>query len=71
MPGPGNGPRWTFYPFSDRHILGNADDITTTEHATGTHAVTLVSFGLFDLLGHQLPPRICDLGKIIPCRTGP
>ena len=45
-------------------ILGNATDIPITEHATDTHGVTLVNFGLFDLLGLQLSPRIRDLGKI-------
>lgn len=45
-------------------ILGNATDTPITEHATDTHGVTLVNFGLFDLLGLQLSPRIRDLGKI-------
>ncbi len=45
-------------------ILGNATDPPITEHATDTHGVTLVSFGLFDLVGKQLSPRIRDLGKI-------
>ncbi|MEU4376994.1 Tn3 family transposase [Pseudonocardia alni] len=45
-------------------ILGNATDIPITEHTTDTHGVTLVNFGLFDLLGLQLSPRIRDLGKI-------
>ncbi len=39
-------------------ILGNATDVPVTEHATDTHGVTLVNFGLFDLLGLQLSPRI-------------
>ncbi|WP_281286523.1 Tn3 family transposase [Herbidospora galbida] len=47
-------------------ILGDATDIPITEHATDTHGVTLVNFGLFDLLGLQLSPRIRDLGKISP-----
>ncbi|GAA3152631.1 hypothetical protein GCM10010466_49530 [Planomonospora alba] len=51
-------------------ILGNATDIPITEHATDTHGVTLVNFGLFDLLGLQLSPRIRDLGKITLYRTG-
>ena len=51
-------------------ILGNATDVPVTEHATDTHGVTLVNFGLFDLLGLQLSPRIRDLGKITPYRTG-
>jgi TnpA family transposase len=50
-------------------ILGNATDIPITEHATDTHGVTLVNFGLFDLLGLQLSPRIRDLGKITLYRT--
>ena len=45
-------------------ILGNATDLPITEHATDTHGVTLVNFGLFDLLGLQLSPRIRDLGLI-------
>ncbi|MFC9243961.1 Tn3 family transposase [Streptomyces sp. NPDC057136] len=46
-------------------ILGNATDLPITEHATGTHGVTLVNFGLStDLVGKQLSPRIRDLGKI-------
>jgi TnpA family transposase len=52
-------------------ILGNATDIPITEHATDTHGVTLVNFGLFDLLGLQLSPRIRDLGKITLHRTSP
>ncbi|MEU0478341.1 Tn3 family transposase [Streptosporangium sp. NPDC006013] len=51
-------------------ILGNATDIPVTEHATDTHGVTLVNFGLFDLLGLQLSPRIRDLGKITLYRAG-
>ncbi|MFF0144514.1 Tn3 family transposase [Amycolatopsis sulphurea] len=51
-------------------ILGNATDIPITEHATDTHGVTLVNFGLFDLLGLQLSPRIRDLGKITLYRNG-
>jgi Transposase and inactivated derivatives, TnpA family len=53
-------------------IFGNATDVPITEHATDTHGVTLINFGLFDLLGFglfdllglQLSPRIRDLGKI-------
>jgi TnpA family transposase len=51
-------------------ILGNATDLPITEHATDTHGVTLVNFGLFDLLGLQLSPRIRDLGRITPYRSG-
>ncbi len=52
-------------------ILGNATDLPITEHATDTHGVTLVNFGLFDLLGLQLSPRIRDLGRITLYRLGP
>lgn len=38
---------------------------------TDTHGVTLVNFGLFDLLGLQLSPRIRDLGRIALYRPGP
>ena len=41
------------------------------EHATDTHGVTLVNFGLFDLLGLQLSPRSRDLGRITLYRPGP
>ena len=51
-------------------ILGNATDLPITEHATDTHGVTLVNFGLFDLVGKQLFPRIRDLGKITLYRMG-
>ncbi len=51
-------------------ILGNATDLPITEHATDTHGVTLVNFGLFDLLGLQLSPRIRDLGRITLYRPG-
>nr|WP_280423919.1 transposase [Nocardia carnea] len=52
-------------------ILGNATDLPITEHATDTHGVTLANFGLFDLLGMQLSPRIRDLGRITLYRPGP
>lgn len=52
-------------------ILGNATDPPITEHATDTHGVTLVNFGLFDLLGMRLSPRIRDLGRITLYRPGP
>jgi TnpA family transposase len=51
-------------------ILGNATGIPINEHATDTHGVTLVNFGLFDLRGLQLSRRIRDLGKITLYRTG-
>jgi Tn3 transposase DDE domain len=43
-------------------ILGNATDLPIIEHATDPHGVTLVNFGLFDLVGKQLSPRIRDRG---------
>ncbi|MEY9997599.1 TnpA family transposase [Streptomyces sp. V4I8] len=51
-------------------ILGNATDLPITEHSTDTHGVTLVNFGLFDLVGKQLSPPIRDLGKITLYRMG-
>jgi TnpA family transposase len=52
-------------------ILGNTTDLPIVEHTTDTHGVTLVNFGLFDLVGKQFSPRIRDLGKITLYRTGP
>jgi flagellar biosynthesis GTPase FlhF len=52
-------------------ILNSAPDLPITEHATDTHGVTLVNFGLIDLLGMQLSPRIRDLGRITLYRPGP
>ncbi|GAA2406062.1 hypothetical protein GCM10010404_75310 [Nonomuraea africana] len=42
-------------------ILGNATDIPITEHATDTHGVTLVNFGLVQLgpTGYR-PLRVRD-----------
>lgn len=45
-------------------FLGNATDLPITEHATDTHGATLINFGLFDLVGKALTPRIRDLTKI-------
>jgi len=45
-------------------LLGNETDLPIREHATDTHDATLVNFGLFDLVGKSLTPRIRDLGKI-------
>ncbi|MGH3180661.1 MAG: transposase, partial [Streptosporangiaceae bacterium] len=45
-------------------LLGNETDLPIREHATDTHGATLVNFGLFDLVGKSLTPRIRDLGKI-------
>ncbi|MER5321503.1 Tn3 family transposase [Streptosporangium roseum] len=39
-------------------LLGDATDLPITEHATGPHGATLVNFGLFDLVGKTLSPRI-------------
>ena len=45
-------------------FLGNATDLPVSEHATDTHGVTLINFGLFDLVGKALSPRIRDLSRI-------
>ncbi|MGH3601548.1 MAG: Tn3 family transposase, partial [Pseudonocardiaceae bacterium] len=45
-------------------FLGNATDLPITEHATDTHGATLINFGLFDLVGKALTPRMWDLTKI-------
>jgi len=45
-------------------FLGNATDLPITEHATDTHGATLINFGLFDLVGKALTPRMRDLTKI-------
>ncbi len=45
-------------------ILGNATDAPISAHATDTHGVTPVNFGLFDLLGMQLSPRIRDISMV-------
>jgi hypothetical protein len=39
-------------------FLGNATDLPITEHATDTHGATLINFGLFDLVGKSLTPRM-------------
>jgi hypothetical protein len=39
-------------------FLGNATDLPITEHATETHGATLINFGLFDLVGKSLTPRM-------------
>jgi hypothetical protein len=51
--------------FTLDELLGNATDLPITEHATDTHGATLVNFGLFDLVGNALTPRIRDLGKAV------
>jgi TnpA family transposase len=45
-------------------FLGNATDLPIAEHATDTHGATLINFGLFDLVGKSLTPRMRDLTKI-------
>lgn len=49
-------------------LLGNETDLPIREHATDTHGATLVNFGLFDLVGKSLTPRVRDLGKITMVR---
>jgi TnpA family transposase len=50
--------------FALDEFLGNATDLPITEHATDTHGATLINFGLFDLVGKALTPRMRDLTKI-------
>ncbi|GAA3466526.1 hypothetical protein GCM10018965_010780 [Nonomuraea roseola] len=50
-------------------LLGNETDLPIHEHATDTYGATLVNFGLFDLVGKALTPRIRDLGKITMLRV--
>ncbi|WP_458788587.1 Tn3 family transposase [Pseudonocardia nantongensis] len=47
-------------------ILGNATEIPITEHATDTHGVTLITFGLFDLVGLWLSPAYPGPGQDHP-----
>jgi TnpA family transposase len=50
--------------FALDEFLGNATDLPITEHATDTHGATLINFGLFDLVGKALTPRMRDLTRI-------
>jgi TnpA family transposase len=50
--------------FALDEFLGNQTDLPITEHATDTHGATLINFGLFDLVGKALTPRMRDLTKI-------
>ncbi|WP_250904995.1 Tn3 family transposase [Nonomuraea sp. NEAU-A123] len=50
-------------------LLGNETDLPIHEHATDTHGATLVNFGLFDLVGKILTPRMRDLGRITMLRV--
>ena len=50
--------------FALDEFLGNATDLPVTEHATDTHGATLINFGLFDLVGKALTPRMRDLTKV-------
>ncbi len=50
-------------------LLGNETDLPIHEHATDTHGATLVNFGLFDLVGKVLTPRVRDLGRITLLRV--
>jgi TnpA family transposase len=50
--------------FALDEFLGNETDLPITEHATDTHGATLINFGLFDLVGKALTPRMRDLTKI-------
>jgi TnpA family transposase len=44
-------------------ILDNETDLALLEHTTETAGYTDLVFALFDLLGMQFSPRICDLGQ--------
>ena len=50
--------------FALDEFLGNATDLPVTEHATDTHGATLINFGLFDLVGKALTPRMRDLTRV-------
>jgi len=50
--------------FALDEFLGNATDLPVTEHTTDTHGATLINFGLFDLVGKALTPRMRDLMKV-------
>jgi hypothetical protein len=50
--------------FALDEFLGNATDLPVTEHTTDTHGATLINFGLFDLVGKALTPRMRDLTKV-------
>ena len=50
--------------FALDEFLGNATDLPVTEHATDTHGATLINFGMFDLVGKALTPRMRDLTKV-------
>jgi TnpA family transposase len=50
--------------FALDELLGNATDLPVTEHATDTHGATLINFGLFDLAGKALTPRMRDLTRV-------
>ena len=49
-------------------ILDNETDLPILEHTTDTVGYTEIIFALFDLLGLQFSPRICDLGDQQLCR---
>ena len=52
-------------------ILGNPTELPIAEHATDTTGQTLATFGVFDLLGLRLSPRIRDLPSLRLYRWGP
>ena len=51
-------------------ILGNPTELPVAEHTTDTHGQTLATFGLFDLLGLQFSPHVCDLTRLQLYRLG-
>lgn len=42
-------------------ILGNTTELPIVEHTTDSHGQLLATFGLFDLVGKQLSPRIAKI----------
>ncbi|TDD03347.1 Tn3 family transposase [Nonomuraea diastatica] len=56
-------------PYILDELLGNETDLPIHEHATDTHGATLVCFGLSDLVGKVLTPRVRDLGRITLLRV--
>jgi TnpA family transposase len=49
--------------FTLDEILGNTTELPIVEHTTDSHGQTLATFGLFDLVGLRLSPRIAKLAE--------
>ena len=52
-------------------ILGNITELAIEEHTTDSHGQTLLTFGLYDLVGLRLSPRIARLTEQRLWRTHP